>query len=120
MVSITRKKIEVRPLMLGYLAMVETYIEEKKIKRDICTLANRLYDEGFLVNLHSDDEIELLLDYWKEHSYFETKDSGIRLRECKRHIFNKKFVINNLFDPGSIPSDSLINAYSEVLSRYED
>lgn len=113
-------KLEIRPLVLGYLAMSHN-IQTDKLFKDMDQVVGKLQSKGVPVDLYNSDEIQILLTYWQEQNYVEVKDSYISLTESKRNVFNEDFVTHKLFNRKCEYIPTIVSTYCEVIdNEYKD
>lgn len=108
-------QVRIRPLILGYLVLNEKATYSSLIL-DIKEIVKRLDQRSIGVECFDDDEVELLIEYWREKGYLEISDKEISLLETRKSIFNRDFIENRLFD--SYNTKTIVNTYEEVL-KYE-
>lgn len=110
-------EIQLRPLLLGYLAWKLSDVKKEDFFSDIETIVNKLDSKGITVYLDSNEEIEVLISFWEDKKYIEKDGDLIRISDSRKNFFNKEFVLNRLFDKRSMIFDKIVSIYEEVLGN---
>lgn len=103
--------VELRPLLLGYLT-VKRFVAERRVLGDVEVMVRNLRSRGISVDFESPDEVDALLDYWKQEKYLEVRDEHLYL---DTNIIDEDFVTKKLFDRRLVNVDTIVSVYKEVL-----
>lgn len=107
-------KVDIRQLILGYL-VIKSSVQEEVLDEEIIQIIQQLDSKNIFVEFRSKEEIELLLDYWKENNFIEQVGKIISLSKSRKKYINLDFVKNKLFDVNTDVADEVINVCREVV-----